>query len=123
MLKCFLFLAPKAIEATATSSSTVRVKITPHDGGEAVDHYRAYAGGPGSENTCKVVAASATLECDITELKAATEYTVGAQACLKGNEGCGKPVETSVTTPPPRKFLADFFPFMLKYGAKVRNRS
>ncbi len=95
----------------------MRVKITPKDGGEAVDHYRAYAGKPDSENTCKVVAAAATLECDITELKEATEYTVGAHACLKGNEGCGKPVETSVTTPPPRRFLADFFSFMLKYGA------
>ncbi len=85
------------------------MKITPHDGGEAVDHYRAYAGKPDSRKSCTVEASAATLECDITGLKAATEYTVGARACLKGNEGCGKPVETSVTTPPPRKFLAVFF--------------
>ncbi len=70
------------------------MKITPRDGGEAVDHSRAYAGKPDS---------AAKLECDITGLNAAIEYTVGAQACLKGDEGCGKPVETTVTTPPPCK--------------------
>ncbi len=99
-----LFLAPKAVEAIATSTSTVRVKIIPHDGGEAVDHYMAFAGKPESRKSCTVEASAATLECDITGLKAATEYTVEAQACLKGEEGCGKPVETTVTTPPPCKF-------------------
>ncbi len=98
------FLAPKAVEATATSSSTVRVKINPHDGGEAVDHYMAYAGKPDSRKSCTVEASAATLECDITGLKAATQYMVGAQACLKSDGGCGKSVETRVTTPPPRKF-------------------
>ncbi len=36
-------------------------------------------------------------------LKGATKYTVGAVDCLKDDEGCGKPVETTVTTPPPRE--------------------
>ncbi len=99
-----LFLAPEAVEATATSTSTVRLRITPHDRGEAVDHYKAFVGKPDSENICKVAASAATLECDITDLIAATQYTVGAQACLKGEDGCGKQVETTVTTPPPCKF-------------------
>ncbi len=80
------------------------MKITPHDGGEAVDHYMAYAGKPDSRKSCTVEASAAMLECVITGLKAATQYTVGAQACLEGDEGCGKSVETRVTTPPPRKF-------------------
>ncbi len=100
---CLLFLAPKAVEATATSSSTVRVKITPHGGGETVDHYRAYAGKPDSQNSCTVAASSSKLECDITGLKAVTEYKVGARACLEDDGGCGKAVETTVTTPPPRE--------------------
>ncbi len=79
------------------------MKITPPDGGETVDHYRAYAGKPDSQNSCTVAASSTKLECDIMGLKGATKYTVGAQACLKGDEGCGKPVKTTVTTPPPRE--------------------
>ncbi len=74
-----------------------------------MDHYMAYAGKPDSENTCTVAASAAKLECDITGLKAATEYRIAAQACLKGDEGCGKSVETTVTTLPPRKFNTGVF--------------
>ncbi len=79
------------------------MKITPHDGGEAVDHYRAYIGKPDSQNSCTVSASAAMLECNITGLEAVTEYKVGALACLEDDGGCGKAVETTVTTPPPRE--------------------
>ncbi len=79
------------------------MKITPHDGGEAVDHYRAYIGKPNSKDSCTVAALAAALECNITDLNAATEYTVGALACLEHDGGCGKAVESTVTTPPPRE--------------------
>ncbi len=69
----------------------------------------AYAGRPDSRKSCTVEASAATLACDITGLKAAIEYTVGAQACLKGDGGCGQPAEATVTTPPPRKFHAACF--------------
>ncbi len=74
-----------------------------------MDHYMAYAGMPDSRKSCTVEASAATPECDITGLKAATEYTVEAQACLKGDGGCGQSIEATVTTPPPRKFHAVCF--------------
>ncbi len=43
------------------------------------------------------------LECNITGLEAVTEYNVGALACLEDDRGCGKAVETTVTTPPKRE--------------------
>ncbi len=79
------------------------MKITPHDGGEAVDHYRVYVGKPDSKNSCTVSASAAMLECDITGLEAVTEYTAGAAACLEDDGGCGKAVETTVTTLPSRE--------------------
>ncbi len=79
------------------------MKITPRDGGEAVDHYMAYVGKPDSKNSCTVAASAAKLACDITGLEAVTEYTVGALACLQDDGGCGKAVETTVTTPPKRE--------------------
>ncbi len=79
------------------------MKITPHDGGEDVDHYRAYVGKPDYKNSCTVLASAVMLECDIMGLEAATEYIVGAVACLEHDGGCGKAVETTVMTPPPRE--------------------
>ncbi len=79
------------------------MKITPHDRGEAVDHYRTYIGKPESQNSCTVSPSAAMLECDITGLEAVTEYTVRALACLEDDGGCGKAVETTVITPPPRE--------------------
>ncbi len=68
-----------------------------------MDHYRAYIGKSESKNSCTVSASAAMLECDITGLEAVTEYTAGAVACLEDDGGCGKAVETTVTTPPQRE--------------------
>ncbi len=93
-------LAPQGISIESTSPSTLTVTVTPNTVSSGVNFYQVSAGG----KPCEITASMSPLSCSLTELTAATEYTVEAKACSSKSH-CSEAITKHAWTLPNGEFL------------------
>ncbi len=76
---------------------------------EGIDHYLAKLQAVNTSDIhCRVGATEEPHDFELLGLEPATNYTITAQACLQGDIGCGKAVESTSVTEPTGKSPANF---------------
>ncbi len=98
----YLILAPRGIFIESISPNTLKVTLTPDPVSSGVVLYKVSAGG----KSCAIAASLMVLSCLLTELTAATEYTVEAKACASASR-CSKAIAKQAWTLPNGEFCGD----------------
>ncbi len=80
------------------TNNSVGVKIEEPTENNVIKHYDAFVKGGTPEQACSVQANADTLLCTISGISPSHEYTVGVKACVRGDNGCGSPLEKSFRT-------------------------
>ncbi len=94
-----LHLAPQTITIEPISPNTLRVTVTPNSVSTGVALYKV----SGGKATCEIPVPSSPLTCSLTELSAATEYTVDAKACSSASH-CSEAITKKAWTQPDGRF-------------------
>ncbi len=71
------------------------------DGNPAIATYKANITGGSSDQSCSVGTPLTEIECTITGLQPATEYTIAARSFLPYANGCSETIEKKAWTLPP----------------------
>ncbi len=94
-LLIFSRLAPLSITIESISPNKLKVTVTPNALSTGVTLYKVSSG----EKACEIAVPSNPLTCSLTELSAATEYTVDAKACSSTSH-CSEAITKEAWTPP-----------------------
>ncbi len=106
----FLFQAPTEVEVTPISDNTLMVNITADEGTPENAYFIAGVkakDGP----SCRADTSIESLECELTGLDDATNYTVGVRACIalvSGMEVCSQGVTAVGYTLPNRESMVHY---------------
>ncbi len=94
-----LHLAPQSITIEPLSPNTLKVTVTPNAVSTGVTLYKV----SGGKSNCEIVVPSSPLTCSLTELSAATEYSVDAKACSSTSH-CSETITKQAWTQPDGQF-------------------
>ncbi len=94
-------IVPKDISFTRRETTGITVKFSAPGGNPAIATYEANIKGGRPDKKCSVDASLTEMECTITDLQPATEYTISASACLPGANGCSGTIVKKTWTMPP----------------------
>ncbi len=98
----FQFKAPKAVQVTPRTTTSVTVTMNATDKGTDVSYYEASQ----SREFCTVSASVSPLSCNLENLQPGTRYRVGAVACM-ADDSCSYRAFAIGYTLPDGKLLKD----------------